>query len=312
MDATQLPSSKNYNEDQIYFKGMGCPCEILIRVYGDQPLPADVRHQLLQLGMSEVTRLEARYSRYQSNSFLSEINRGNTVVLDQETLYLLHLADTCYELSDGLFDITSGILRRHWSFYGQDIVIPNQDTLKQSCDQIGWQKVEWQTGSLTLPKEMEIDLGGIVKEYAVDRVIQLMSHWCDLHLPQLNVGLLVNLGGDLRVHTPQALVASGLSKPWLVSLEQGKQETPTRPLKASNQAVATSGTTHRYAVIDGQQYGHILNPKTGMPIEHQPTQVSVFSENTVQAGMLASIAMMKGKEAQEFLNASGCEYRVIN
>jgi len=90
----------------------------------------------------------------------------SSINVDDETASLLNYAVTCYEQSDGLFDITSGILRRAWKF-DQD-KLPEQSLIDGLIDKVGWHKVVWKRPILTFTVPgMEIDLGGVVKEYAV-------------------------------------------------------------------------------------------------------------------------------------------------
>jgi thiamine biosynthesis lipoprotein len=97
------------------FQAMGSPCEI-------QVFAADAAHARAgaEHAIADVARLEARYSRYREDSFLSDINRvaarGGSIDVDAETASLLDYAATCYAESDGLFDITSGVLRQAWRF----------------------------------------------------------------------------------------------------------------------------------------------------------------------------------------------------
>jgi thiamine biosynthesis lipoprotein len=88
--------------------------------------------------------------------------------VDPETALLLDYAATCHEVSEGKFDITSGALRRVWKFDGGDRV-PTDSAVAEVLRHVGWQRVTWANPTLTLPAGMEIDLGGIGKEYAVDR-----------------------------------------------------------------------------------------------------------------------------------------------
>ncbi|MDD1626006.1 MAG: FAD:protein FMN transferase, partial [Methylococcaceae bacterium] len=108
----QASNLKYYRCD---FKAMGTPCDIQLFAYNE----AQARHAV-DAAIADVQRLEALYSRYRSTSLLSEINRvaatGGSINVDDETASLLNYAVTCYEQSDGLFDITSGILRRAWKF----------------------------------------------------------------------------------------------------------------------------------------------------------------------------------------------------
>ena len=121
--------------------------------------------------------LETRYSRYRPESIVSVINRragsGLFTEVDPETRALLDLAGRLWDASGGLFDITSGPLRQAWDFRADGAADPTQ--IESARQLVGWDKIEWQASSLHLPTPgMEIDLGGLAKEYAADSVISLM------------------------------------------------------------------------------------------------------------------------------------------
>ena len=192
------------------FKAMGSPCDI--QLFADAYATAK---RIADTAIADVHRLEALYSRYRSDSFLSAINRvaasGGCIKVDDETAGLLNYAATCYEQSDGLFDITSGILRRAWCFdLGR---LPDQAQVHELLDNVGWHKLRWSLPVLEFPNPgMEIDFGGVVKEYAVDRAAALCWEAGVRH------GV-VNLGGDIKVIGPRAD-----GSPWRVGIRHPRQK----------------------------------------------------------------------------------------
>jgi thiamine biosynthesis lipoprotein len=103
---------------------MASPCEILL-----EPPDKALCHRLTELAAAEAVRIEQKYSRYRPDSVLSRMNanNGSWQTLDSETAQLLAFAQQCYQLSDGLFDISSGILRRVWQFDGSDNIASQAD-----------------------------------------------------------------------------------------------------------------------------------------------------------------------------------------
>jgi hypothetical protein len=96
--------------------------------------------------IADVARVEAKYSRYRDDSVTSQINRaagGDAVTIDSETAALLSYADHCHRLSDGRFDLTSGVLRRAWDFRRVPPRIPDAAVLASATALIGWNRVEW-------------------------------------------------------------------------------------------------------------------------------------------------------------------------
>lgn len=273
------------------FNAMGTPCDI--QLYAKTRTKAKRAAERI---IADVRRLEALYSRYRSGSFLSAINRvamaGGCIPVDEETTELLNYAATCYEQSEGLFDITSGILRRAWNFKSGKL--PSEAQVQELLDRIGWDKLRWTPPLLEFPVPgMEIDFGGIVKEYAADRAASL----------SLQAGVrhgLVNLGGDIKIIGPRPD-----GKPWRIGIRHpGRKETAMRMLLLYEGAVASSGDYERCILLDGIRYGHVLNPKTGWPVRHLAS-VTVVSDWCVVAGSASTIAMLKEINGSAWLRNLG-------
>ena len=267
------------------FNAMGSPCELLC-----EAATAGDAESLASVVASEAWRVEDKLSRYLSGNIIDRINSadGKPVRVDDETAQLLDFAATLHVLSEGAFDITSGVLRRAWTFDGSDKV-PAADAVTALLDLVGWGRAVWQSPRLTLPAGMEIDLGGLGKEYAVDRaVLELQS--------ASEVPCLVNFGGDLAVTgAPQQRAA------WTVGIESPDGGAGPNLLELRQGALATSGDARRYLQKDGKRYSHVLDPRTGWPIEDAPSSITVAADTCTQAGMLSTLAMLKGSGAEGFL-----------
>jgi thiamine biosynthesis lipoprotein len=199
--------------------------------------------------------------------------------LDTETRSLFNHALTCYEQSNGLFDITSGILRQVWDFKSGRV--PDQSEIDKLLPLIGFHKLNFRKSRLYMPQGSEIDFGGIVKEYAADSVARLARS------RGIESGL-VNLGGDFAVIGPLPE-----NRPWPVGIihPSGGKMLMAR-LKIGAGGLASSGDYERSFVHEGKRYSHILNPKTGWPCDGLRA-VSVCSDLCTLAGSAATIAMVK-------------------
>lgn len=273
------------------FRAMGTPCEI--QLFAGTPAQAQ---QATDAAIADIQRLEARYSRYRADSFLSQINQvaavGGSIPVDPETASLLDYAATCHAQSEGLFDITSGILRKAWRFdSGQ---LPDPAVIDGLLANIGWHKLTWQNPLLTFNVPgMEIDFGGIVKEYAVDRAATLCAALGIRH------GI-INLGGDIKIIGPRAD-----GEAWNIGIRHPRQQNALLDtLSLHHGALASSGDYERCLLIDGVRYGHILNPKTGWPVK-KLAAVSVVSDFCVIAGSAATIAMLKEDQGVAWLKTLG-------
>ena len=272
------------------FTAMAGPCEILLENCDEAPA-----RRLAELAAVETRRIERKFSRYRDDSAVQAINTagGAAVRVDDETARLLDLAARCHALSGGRFDVTSGILRRVWKFDGGDR-LPSRGQVKALLPLIGWEKVAWNNPEIALPAGMEIDLGGLGKEYAADRAAELLA-------AAAPAAALVNLGGDMRATGPR-----GGGAAWRVGVEDpGREDHAERVLEMKSGGLATSGDARRFLLRDGVRYGHILNPRTGWPVRGAPRAVTVAAPTCTEAGMLATLAMLHGREAEAFLDGQG-------
>lgn len=252
------------------------------------------------LAAQEVWRVERKFSRYRNDSVVAAIhaNRGAAIEVDEETASLIDFASQCHALSDGLFDVTSGVLRRAWKFDGSDRV-PATEEIHQLLPLVGFDKLEWRRPWLLLPAGMELDFGGIGKEYAVD-------HAYDLLASRRSAPFLVNFGGDLRANRPPA------HGPWQVGIERPDTDREaTMVLDLKHGALATSGDSRRYLLKDGVRYGHILDPRTGWPVPNSPRSVTVAASSCTEAGLLATLALLHGAGARAFLETQEVRYWLL-
>ena len=245
---------------------------------------------------AEVFRLEHRYSRYRDDSVLTQINRvastGGSIEVDAETAALLDYAFACHRKSGGLFDITTGILRRAWDFSSGRVPAPAE--IARWLPFVGLDKLSWERPYLSFPVAgMELDFGGIGKEYAADRAATLCAEAGVKH------GL-IDLGGDLCAIGPRPDGSA-----WPVQIRD--PHAPDRCLAVlplSSGGLATSGDYERYVMIDGLRHGHILSPVTGWPVRGL-TSVSVVADSCLLAGSVATIALLKGAEGAAWLGELG-------
>lgn len=275
------------------FSAMASPCEVLFDCTDLNEVEA-----IFVTAVNETKRIEAKYSRYSKGNELYRINNNNgcDVKIDEETALLLNFADTCYQISNGKFDISSGVLRKAWTFDGSDN-IPNKKQISALQPFVGWSQVYYDGKVINLPRGFELDLGGIGKEYAVSKVAQMLS----AALP--NISILVNFGGDIQVTRPRK------NKPyWQIGIENPTKENGVAIVNIAKGGLATSGDANRFLLKNGKRYSHILNPLTGYPIKDAARSITVASDNCVQAGLLATLAILQGENAESFLDSEGVKY----
>lgn len=253
-----------------------------------------------------VAAFEAKYSRFLPDSLISRINDAagmNWVEVDVETEALFNLCQELLFFTRGVFDPTALPVMQLWNWKAKNPVIPTAAQIKESLELVGWRKVERRPEAIFLPRAgMKLDLGGIGKEYAVDRVLTM----------GLEGGLkniLVDFGQDVRVRgdSPQKC-------PWCIGLENpqlvGKCWTT---VLINNHAVATSGDYLRNFVHEGRRYGHIVDPRDGYPANAGVLSASVISPHCTFAGIVSTAAVILGpKQGLEIMSfCPGVEGAII-
>lgn len=279
------------------FRAMGGPCEVLI-----ETLDATEARVVVERVADCAWRIEDKYSRYRAGNVVDEINTadGRAITVDEESAKLIDFAATLHDLSDGLFDVTSGVLRRAWTFDG-GTRLPTQAEIDALLPLVGWDKVQWSRPTLRLLPGMQLDFGGIGKEYAVDQAVQIARNICGR-------AALVNFGGDLAVSRARAD-----GRPWRVGIQDPvlRAGVASRVLELRHGALATSGDTHRFVLADGTRYSHILDPRSGWPVRDAPRSVTVAAATCTQAGMLTTLAVLAGNGAERFLEGERVPHWVL-
>ena len=210
---------------------------------------------------------------------------------------MIDFANSLFEMSESRFDITSGVLHKAWQFDGGD-QLPDVATVSDILADVGWDNVCWRRPDLTLRRGMQIDFGGIGKEYAVDKAAGLVA--------ATEVGAcLLNFGGDLVATLPPAE-----SDGWQVGIEafESASGKAKRLIRLKSGGLATSGDARRFILKNGVRYGHILDPTTGWPVINAPRSITIAADTCTQAGMIATLAMLKGEYAEEFLEQQECQF----
>lgn len=279
------------------FTAMGSTCRFLIDA--DESWAAALA---ISLAEDEVRRIERKYSFFAENSYLSEINRhaavGAPIEIDEETADLLDFSAVNFQRSGGLFDVTAGILRRAYDF--------RLHKVREGCDiealveKVGFGKLLWREPSLGFAVPgLTLDFGGICKEYAVDRAAAILRDH------EISAGL-VDLGGDIAVTGP---TRSGDG--WIIDVRD-----PSLPanglskVRLSAGAIATSGDYEQYVMIDDRRYGHIINPRTGIP-SFGMISATAIATSCMAAGAATTIAILKGNEGWTWLGEQGLPFLAL-
>jgi thiamine biosynthesis lipoprotein len=237
--------------------------------------------------MAEAERIEKKYSRFLPDSVISRINRdaGRTpVAVDSETVMLVERALSLAGSTGGAFDPTVGVLRQVWDF--REEKVPSDDDLRRLLPLVDHRRVSVRDATVFLKSEgMELDLGGIGKEYAADRAAARLRE-------EGVEAALVNLSGDLR-----AVGARGDGRPWRIGVidprDKGRCRFSVRLV--CDGGVASSGDYERFFIKDGVRYHHLLDARTGRPARGVAAATAVAA-TAFDAGLAATAAFLMGPE----------------
>ncbi len=275
---------------QLVFQAMGTRC--VVTIAASVSLARELNARVLEW----VAGFEAKYSRFLPGSLITRINDAagqHPVAIDAETEQLFALCDQMHFITGGVFDPSSLPLIQLWNW--KTATVPSQAERARAQQKVGWRKVQRPPGQVFLPEPgMGLDLGGMGKEFAVDRVAQLLAG-------AGVTGALVDFGADVRV---VGLPPDGRPG-WHIGLDDPRQ--PGRcwcGLGLREGAVATSGDYLRRFEIKGRRYGHILDVRTGEPVDNGCRAVSVLAPSCTLAGMVSTAVFVLGSvEGMRLLEA---------
>lgn len=242
--------------------------------------------RVIEKAYNRVDMLNQIFSDYlptsETNDICKKAKVGEWQPISKDFYDILAMALDASKVSEGAFDITVGNIVKLWRKARKEKVLPDKNMLKIGLSKTGWQYIETiKTGnSYKIRFNTEgvlLDFGGIVKGYAAQEVVDILSK---NGFPIC----LADAGGDL---------ALGQNPPntegWLIGVslpQEGNQLLP-QFLKLKNQAIATSGDMYNYLEIKGKRYSHIVNPKTGLGLTHQ-RNVTIIAPDGAQADWLAT------------------------
>jgi thiamine biosynthesis lipoprotein len=254
------------------FSAMSTPCEVIL--YAKDKNKADsVAHSIL----NETKRLEKKYNYYDKNSFLTQINSRASNELDSETKSLLKRAKEYYTSTKGVFDITIATIK--------DIYVDAQDTKEldarknELLEFVGCEHFEIKKNKIVFDNEFtKLDLGGFVKEYAVDSCASILKK-------NKIEAALINYGGDIYAHglKPDA-------QKFKVAIKDPKDPKKAKlEVELQDEALTTSASYERSYKVSGELFSHIISKEKNASMS---SSVSVISKNCVESGVYSTALMI--------------------
>ena len=259
--------------------------------------------QALKDAEAELYRLDALLSRQDSASAVSALNEsaGSPVAVEEELYNLLQTAVEYSTLTDGAFAVTVAPIMDAWDFTGEHPRVPSRAELDSLLSLAGDERIVFGSGTVTLEPGMAVDLGGIAKGYASDRLAELFA-------ADGVSSAMVSLGGNVYVRGTKrdgSLLLGAIEDPNDTAAYLGV-------LSLQDRFIITSGGYQRYFERDGVTYYHIIDPKTGDVARSGLLSATVVSDNGTMGDALSTALFVMGREkAVQFWRTSGLDFDMV-
>lgn len=264
-------------------------------------ITADCGDGLLHACMQLCARYERLLSKTLCSSDVWRLNHagGRPIRVNEDTRSLLHASLEIYRASKGAFNIAVGALMDLWDFRQATPRLPESVQIRKALRNCDLSRIRLDGDRVCIPEGMRIDLGGIAKGYITDRVGEyLKAHGVE--------SALLNFGGNIVVIGPKPD-----GSPWKIGLQTpggvwGQEYWAITELYRGT--IVTSGVHERCFELDGRRYHHILDPRTGWPVESGLVSAIIRGENSMLADAVATAALVMGAQAGVGLAAAcGCQ-----
>jgi FAD:protein FMN transferase len=259
-------------------------------------LPSGLSAHMIGLELQQVLdRIDANMSTYRADSEVSRFNRAAAdewFAVSPNTAMVATSAKATARLTEGAFDPTVGPLVDLWGFgpAGPSARVPEAAAVSEKRKQIGYAFLEIRQDPSSLRKRhkgLQIDFSGIAEGFAVDQMTERLE----------GIGIsdfLIELGGELlcRGKNPAG-------RRWTIAIETPSLAAtePQGRVELTNAAVATSGDYRKFFLVDGRRYSHVIDPRTGRPVDHGLASVTAIDSSAMRSDALATALLVMGPEA---------------
>jgi len=254
--------------------------------------------------IAEISRIEYLISDWKPETQVSQVNVNagiRPVKVDQEVLELAERAIHISELTHGAFDISFAAMERIWKFDGSMTQMPSPEAVSKAREKVGYKNIIINRDSSTIflkLKGMKIGFGALGEGYAGDKCRDLMIE------KEITAGL-INATGDI-----QTWGTKPDGSPWYIGINNPFENDRLIAAVPLEEAITTSGSYEKYAMIDGKRYAHIINPATGYPATGL-TSVSVLGPSAEFCNALSTSIMVLGKAKGKKLLKQFPQYKCV-
>lgn len=268
----------------------------------------DEAKESINIGLQEISRIETLISSWTTTSQTAEINKNagiKPVKVDKELFDLIYRSKKISDLSNGYFDISFASLNKIWKFDSTYATPPSEEAILASVKKINYKKILLNADAQTVflqDSGMKIGFGAIGKGYAADKAKQLM-------IANGSTAGVINAGGDLITWGNKVN-----GQPWTIGIaDPNDKNNVISWLNISNRAVATSGNYEKYIHINGKQYCHIINPKTGWPVSGIKSVTIICPTAELADGLATTVFILGVTDGINLINKlDGVECMIID
>lgn len=250
------------------------------------------QEKVMDEAVNTIKELEGLLSATKEGSDVYRINEAagkEAVKVDKQTIEVIQSALEASKQSGGRFDISIGVINQLWRIGSEDARKPADSEIKTALPHVDYRKVivDETAQTVYIEKGMSLELGAISKGYIADQVKALFEK-------RGITTAIINLGGNVVVMG----TSPNHDKGWKVGVQDPDKVrgATVGSIYQSNRSVVTSGIYERYIEVDGKIYHHILNPKTGYPVENDISGVTVFTDTSTQGDALSTTLFIYGIE----------------
>ncbi|MDO5397405.1 MAG: FAD:protein FMN transferase [bacterium] len=232
---------------------------------------------------NEIYRLDTKMSRSNENGEIYTLNTNKNAEASDETAFVINTALDISKSTNGAFDITVAPIMDLWGFFGHSYRVPSEAELKEQLIKVNYKNIELKDNIVSLKDNSTLDLGGIAKGYASDRVKEIFNKY------NIEAGL-ISFGSAI-----QAIGTKPDGSKWRIGItDPQNKDSHIARLDISDKCIATSGSYEQVFEENGQIYHHIINPSTGYPANSGLAAVSVISGNAAIADALSTALFVMG------------------
>ncbi|HFI0460911.1 TPA: FAD:protein FMN transferase [Streptococcus suis] len=257
------------------------------------------QEEVMDEAVSYIKEMESLLSTNLEGADVYRINQAagkEAVEVDERTFEVIETAIDMSKESQGLFDISIGAVSNLWKIGDEDARKPSDEEIKAALPFINYKDItlDKEKKTVFIKEGMTLELGAISKGYIADKVRELFA----------SKGIttaIINLGGNVVVMGDSPTTQNG----WNVGVQDPDQVrgATVGSVPGTHDSVVTSGIYERYLEVDGVKYHHILDPKTGYPVENDISGVTVFSKTSIQGDALSTTLFLLGVEkGLDFIN----------